>query len=409
MDETFDDSLENFRVDFKEVGGNAPLEAQAFQRQEQPGGETMTLERKREEVIPKTGSITKEEFDSHAQLKKEYGINTFDGTPIAGTNQRVDFAYKKGAVEIRMAISPDIAQQLTEEQRQRLHIGQDGGTATYMQEPEPPQGSVDKIEEKVAQLQADGLQQPHARYGPPPTYFINGEEPRMIQANAENVHRLTAKELAHTIQDTPGEGLIFYTGAGISRGGEKPIWGMGEFGQEMHMDNGTEAFVTTLANNPQELTQKFRDFTHLFYEDASTPAHVAIADIVKTKPGSVVFTENFDMKHEADGSRIDPIHFGSLQSHLDLQTRAKTAKTLVTVGLSHDDRAAIAVLKKENPDLKIIAFSLPAEQAPFPNFIKENDPDEAVILGDCQVLLPQIAQQVQTHEQPSSQSISSAV
>lgn len=221
-------------------------------------------------------------------------------------------------------------------------------------------------------------------------YYIDGLSPRKLEVDQTKIERIDALGLAQLIDQVDGSGLIFYTGAGISMGGEKPVWGMTElrekFGLEYNGDSFSNVFINPDQNPPSEILARVREFGNQLFEDVSTPAHVAMADIVRAKTESVIVTENIDLKHEAEGSRLSVIHAGTEEAFLKIKLRSSKAKMLITAGLSIDDRAIIEYLKQQNPDLKIVAFALSDDS--IPEYVGEND---AVIIGDIQEILPQVA------------------
>lgn len=222
----------------------------------------------------------------------------------------------------------------------------------------------------------------------PKLYWIDDLRPRKVEGH--EIPNISPEDLAKLITETPGKGLIFYTGAGISTAGEVPVWNMLELTKEIGVDDSeATGFNVQFKDNPEQLLAKVNHFRDTLFVDASTPAHVAIAEIVKVKPGSVVFTENADLKHEAEGSRISVIHAGrQTNDFLDVRLRAPDAKLLITVGLSIDDRAIIAYLKLMNPRLKIVSVNL--GRSPY------LDNSDAVVLGNCQEILPKVAQFVKS-------------
>jgi len=133
-----------------------------------------------------------------------------------------------------------------------------------------------------------------------------------------------------------------------------------------------------------------QQFGEQLFADCSTPAHRAVAEIVEAKPKAVVFTENIDYKHEAEGSRVSVVHMDAgHEVHTKVKLRANEAKLLITVALSKDDRAVIQYLKQTNPELKIVALTL--KEDTIPDYLGKND---AVVIGDCQKFLPQIVTMV---------------
>jgi NAD-dependent SIR2 family protein deacetylase len=219
-------------------------------------------------------------------------------------------------------------------------------------------------------------------------YWIDGLTPRKVET--QEIQIIGHEDLAKLINETPGRNLIFYTGAGVSTAGEVPVWNMSELVKQIGVDDyEAKGFHTQFNETPEQLLAKVTHFGETLFADVSTPAHIAIAEIVQSKPESIVFTENADFKHEAEGSRLSVMHAGNqTNDFLDVRLRAPEAKLLITVGLSKDDRSIINYLKRINPELKIVAINLvPTE------YLDSND---AVVIGDCQKILPKVAELVKS-------------
>jgi len=176
---------------------------------------------------------------------------------------------------------------------------------------------------------------------------------------------------------------------------------MGALNRQLHMEGVYEhedaegaikTFLPAFVENPEALTQQFAEFERQLYVDVTTPAHEAISHIIDAKQGSIIITENVDLKHEAEGSRHDAVHLDSSLETFDLvKKRAEKAQVLITVGLSADDRSVIAYLKEKNPQLKIMAFALPPRhEKDIPSFLQ----GDYAIFGDCQQLLPKLADEL---------------
>ncbi|HNP89058.1 MAG: hypothetical protein BWY24_00233 [Microgenomates group bacterium ADurb.Bin219] len=217
-------------------------------------------------------------------------------------------------------------------------------------------------------------------------YYINGLSPRRTEIEKTQIKRISAEELAEIVNSISGDELIFYTGAGISTAGEKPAWNMDQLKENLGLNNGGVGFVKQFRENPGILAAKVRQFANQLFTDTSTPAHEAIAGVIEAKPGTIIFTENTDLKHEAKGSRVSAIHLDLESGAFDkVRKRAIDAKILITVGLSKDDRGIINYLKRERPNLTIVSFTL--TERTIPDYLDQND---LVVLGDCQEKLPQV-------------------
>src|SRR5476649_1955854 len=97
------------------------------------------------------------------------------------------------------------------------------------------------------------------------------------------------------IRKTPGDELVMYTGAGISKSGEKPVWGMPELENNLHVDKGSEAFIQALLDDPEALSEAFKKFDRQINTANMTEAHKAIKEIMDAKPGATLMTQNGDV------------------------------------------------------------------------------------------------------------------
>lgn len=203
---------------------------------------------------------------------------------------------------------------------------------------------------------------------------------------SRNGSRMREADLANLIRNLDGKDIVIYTGAGISNAGEASAWTMPQLMQELGFgENGeSSSFIEMFFNQPEMLVDKVICFKEQLFSDCTTDAHKAIAEIVSLKPGLLVLTENIDLKHEAEGSRIFVCHMGKTPNDFDIvREKTRDIKLLITVGLSQDDRAVIAYMKKHNPDLKIVAFTLSPETTP-----KYVGSEDSILVGDCQETLP---------------------
>ncbi len=216
------------------------------------------------------------------------------------------------------------------------------------------------------------------------SYCIDGLKPRKIEDQKE-VKQIIVKELAEKLGKLRGEEIVVYTGAGISMSGEKPVWGMGELQLQLGLAGNGEGknFGEIFRDNPEELLDRVREFGDQLFADESTEAHKAIAELVRQKPGTLVMTENIDLKHEADGSRLKVTHMDSDAAAFgQVILRTPGTKMILVVGLSHDDRAILEYFKEHNRDVQIISVNKET-----PNFLGNED---GLVLGNCQEILPEL-------------------
>ncbi len=221
-------------------------------------------------------------------------------------------------------------------------------------------------------------------------YFMHGLAPRVTFNNESLTDNYTVMNVAKTISDMNGRKLAFYTGAGISYGGLKPVWDHETLQKRLGLGNGAARLIDALLRYQRPMLNRIvnslRSFSTQLMESRSTPAHGALAQIVRLKRGSVVLTENADMKHEIAEIRRNLIRLASGNEFKKIEKLAKSAELLITVGLSRDDRAVIQYMKMYKPSLKIIAFTL--SKATIPEYL---DGSDAVCLGDVQKTLPKLA------------------
>ncbi len=332
-------------------------------------------------VLPIPQKITKSGFESIALAARAQPLE-LHWDCLGGTFNPVGMSHTASGLVVRSDVHPDTLSQLTPQQRTKLGLasGQDK-VAVRIQ----TTGNLELFVSEAKESHATESNEPLE------SYFIDKTWPRVFEVQETTITQTNPDEAAQILQKTNGEEIIFYTGAGISTGGSSPVWTMDQLNHFLRLNKDSAYFFQHLAEHPSELLQQFERFRASLYTDQSTPAHCAIAEIVGTKPGALVFTENMDLKHEAEGSRLQPIHFGSKDSHEKLVECSQKAKVLFTIGLSHDDRAAIAVLKLKNPHLIIIASCLAGSAA---NFLAPHDPNDKLLLGDCQQTLVQIGEKI---------------
>ena len=224
----------------------------------------------------------------------------------------------------------------------------------------------------------------------PEDYHMDFLQPRIIDGHP---NQITVDNLADKLKELSGDEVIIYTGAGISTAGEKPVWNGRQLKKALGLvdnlaANGINGFIDYCIANPENIVKVVEQFDDQLFSDNSTPAHEAIAKLIKAKPGIYLCTENLDHKHEAQGSRIRPSRFGG-QSTFDSIRKADKVKVLITVGLSHDDRSVIGYLKEHNPELEIVAFTRSGEIKPYLG------DEDFMVVGDCQETLPELVRMLE--------------
>lgn len=213
-------------------------------------------------------------------------------------------------------------------------------------------------------------------------------------------------------------GLVFYTGAGISHAGKRPVMHHQELEKRLgFVDEDSESgatnakqtnadFVKTFtaaAGKRQEVAETYTHFLESIFEDASTPAHVSIAGIIKhfgRRPR--LLTSNFDCKHEAMPSSLQAVKIPAGWWHPEKSTNKGTQarevveqlgrqplRLLVTCGVGDDTRGVLRYLKQAQPDLKLLAVSQNQ-----PESIPYLGQADYCVTGDAQQVLPAIADMI---------------
>lgn len=209
-----------------------------------------------------------------------------------------------------------------------------------------------------------------------------------VTANDEMI-ALLADELRN-----PQKSIAFYTAAGISiAAGIDDLNGYHRriFGQtgEPKTDEDFQTMSKRILEEPATVLRSIKEFFESFYFTDPTLTHKAIADlsICLSKP-IPIFTENGDLLHQKTGVEAlvmkAPVH--PMKAKLGRQW-IENLDYLVCTGLSHDDRGFIAYLREINPNLRIVANSLPGE---IPLFIFQNEPKDIYLPGDAHKIFPKL-------------------
>ncbi len=319
----------------------------------------------------KTGPITPEEL---REPVTEFGFRLEQ--PIPGQEAgNAHFISDNGVATIVAHFSTDVWSELTPEQRELFDVTDDGTTLSY---PKNEPG------DKVPSTQDN--QPANERYNSP--QMMDSMPPRNFSEDERNAEILTPEKLAGMIRNTPGNELVIYTGAGISKGGEKPVWDMPTLQNKLHVDEGRDLFLKELLNDPEALREAFKTFDQQINTPNPTPAHKAIKEILDAKSAAILMTQNGDRNHEASGIR--PIHMAALPEFYEfLKGRTDKASLIVTAGLHADELSFFSWIATKNPNVKIVAIDLGGEIAAYPSYLNEND---YILPGNAQETLPKVTE-----------------
>jgi hypothetical protein len=216
------------------------------------------------------------------------------------------------------------------------------------------------------------------------------EASKKMSADKTNI----LSKLADAIKD-PNTRVAFYTGAGISvasgigdfRGFYNNLW------NHPTPPTNQEEFQTVLnllEANPAKFLGSIIEFFKSFEMANPSNAHKALAELVLLADKPLpVFTENHDSIHQKTGLPViatSRLKVEDIKASLNLDYISKL-DYLVCSGLSHDNRALIAYFRRINPNLIIIANSLPEV---VPNFIDPDNEKDIYLAGDIQQVLPEL-------------------
>ena len=246
-------------------------------------------------------------------------------------------------------------------------------------------------------------------------YASNWGLQKPTSRQAQGVARTIDVHHASQLVASEAEGLIIYTGAGISNTGNNPVYDHRTLGQKLGFVDGSfaaehdnpeevndrfvQAFRTSEAFR-DEIAEQYGEFLENMFHESTTPAHMAISSLVRFYDFSpTVLTSNYDCKHEATPSNIKATKIPAGWHHQpdeagiaahDAITRATTQRLgsglLVVAGAMRDTRGVFEHLTQANPDLKVLAINdRPAEEL---DYIGEGD---YCVTGDAQRILPEIA------------------
>ena len=321
----------------------------------------------------KEGPITPEDLREPVTA---FGFRLESPIPDQAGNANFSSDNETGIVTIAAQFPTDISSLLTAEQRALVDVvvTHEGTTVYY------PRRQVEDIPPIVQDEQP-------ADEGYKPPSMMDDMEPREFKEDKRDAGILRPEDLAEMIKNVPGNELVLYTGAGISKGGGEPVWDMNELKSKVQVDKGSDAFLQALLEDPEKLTEEFRKFAQQINTSNPTDAHKAIKEIMEAKSGATLMTQNGDRNHEASGVR--PIHMAALPEFFEfLKGRIDKASLIVTAGLHADELSILNWMATNNPNIRIAAIDLGRSVATYPNYLTQGD---YILPGDAQKTLPAVA------------------
>lgn len=233
----------------------------------------------------------------------------------------------------------------------------------------------------------------------------SGDNRLINQGEIRNSRTITTKTLSEMML---GNKITFYVGSGMSHSGNSPVmdyaelysnWGIvdkppGEMEGEDFEKNAV--FIERLQSDQsyaESVMGLFGKFINTFYVNESTPAHLALAQMVRLlKYEPKIITTNHDMKILA-GEGVNYIKINSgwnildKKPNWDLLDIIERSEIIVALGVANDNKGLLGEFRKLHPDFPIIALNL---NTGLP-YLGSND---YMIQGDCQELLPQLLEEL---------------
>lgn len=304
----------------------------------------------------KEGPITE---DEKTEKVTQFGFDMASVIPGQEVSN-VQFRTEDGAATITTYFPTDVRSKLSEltpEQRGLFKVSADGKSGTYPNSDKELAGEAPSIQQNQTGLERGG--------GP---LLVDGTK-RSFPENERNAESIPSEELAEMIRTTPGDELVIYTGAGISKG---QVPDMGELKNSLYVNGNTEDFLQALLDDTEALAKTFTTFQDKMNNANATPAHNAIKEIMEAKPGATLMTQNSDKIHEI--SNIRPIHMAALPEFYEfLKERTDKASLVVTAGLNGDDLGFLKWVTAHNPDVRIVAIDLGKTPATYPSYLNKDN------------------------------------
>ena len=182
--------------------------------------------------------------------------------------------------------------------------------------------------------------------------------------------------------------VVFYTGAGISMSGNVQRIKDLENSLGIQWPGEADDFLRSCVNNPQATLEAWSKLVESL-DNPPTEAHKSLAQLAQ-KLNVKIFSENID--HLQEGAGVRPVRISGPWLKENVQVEwLKYLDAIITIGLSHDDRAFLGWYKENNPAGKIVAIDLTQ-----PSYLGDED---FLVKGDLQKLIPELEKEFAAKEQ----------
>lgn len=238
-------------------------------------------------------------------------------------------------------------------------------------------------------------------------------QPPEVQLTGQPKH-VNVSQAAALLHGTDPARIVFCTGAGISRAGAEPIVDYDTLCQQLGLGQNEDDVknrqlrdkLLADAGACERALGLFAKFYGNLFADHSTPAHIAIASIIRTLDYEpTLITTNHDLKHQASGSRIDAVEIVNgwqasesygLPAYQERRRLLARRALLGCVGStdlaiiagasasSMTQRGITAQLRRGNSDISVLGVN---NQDKPPRYLGEHD---YYLQGDAQEVLPKL-------------------
>jgi len=210
---------------------------------------------------------------------------------------------------------------------------------------------------------------------------------REFKKKDEELPKPKELNLAELVEFLKNNRVIFYTGAGISVSGN--VHGMKDLENSLGIRRPGEAddFLRNCINNPEAILEAWNKFVESL-DSPPTEAHKSLAQLAQ-KLKVKIFSENVD--HLQEGAGVRPVRISGpfLKENVQVEW-SKDLDAIISIGLSHDDRAFLGWYKENNPAGKIISIDLVQ-----PSYLGNED---FLVKGDLQKLIPELEKEFAAKE-----------
>lgn len=202
---------------------------------------------------------------------------------------------------------------------------------------------------------------------------------REFKKKDEELPKPRELNLAELVEFLKNNRVVFYTGAGISISGN--VHGMKDLENSLGIQRPGKAddFLRNCINNPEAILGAWNKFVESL-DSPPTEAHKSLAQLAQ-KLKAKIFSENVD--HLQEGAGVRPVRISGpfLKENVQVEW-LKDLDAIITIGLSHDDRAFLGWYKENNPAGKIVSINLSQ-----PTYLGDED---FLVKGDLQKLIPKL-------------------